>query len=368
METRNCGIIVPAKERNEYFMINSLEIKNFRCFKELKLGGLKRFNILVGESGSGKTALLESIFMLGGGSPEVYLRLRRWRGSDGSIKLTGSRSSYESLFRDLFFNFDQTSEARLRLQDSVSGVRSLVISYRGQQSFEAPLRRPIENVFLVDPIVFHWTFGKKSFESKVQVKDGAINLAGFADVYAAWLLSPTIGPENLAQHFSDLSKKGKAQAIIEELKKQYPSVRDVTLESLVGELLIYASVEELDEKIPIGLLSSGMNKYFSILIAIASNPGGVVLIDEFENGFYFKQLTPFLRSIFMFCEQQNVQIIASTHSYELLQAMLPLLEEDETREDRVTLLRAERSGRESHIKRIEGSSYRAAIEEHFEVR
>jgi AAA15 family ATPase/GTPase len=349
-------------------MINSLEIKNFRCFKELKLGGLKRFNILVGESGSGKTAFLESIFLVGGGSPEVYLRLRRWRGYGDKIQLTGTRSSYESLFRDLFFNFDQTAEARLKIQDSVSGLRSLHVHYKGEEQYNVPLRRTIDNVFLVDPIVFSWTAGKKNFESKVQIKDGAINITGFGDVYSAWLISPVTGPENYAQHFSDLSKKGKAQPLIEELKKQFPNIKDVTLESLVGELMLYVSVEQLDEKIPIGLLSSGMNKYLSILIAIASSPGGVVLIDEIENGFYFKSLSPFLRSIYSFCEQQNVQIIASTHSYELLEAMIPVLEEEEGREDRCALLRAERHGREASVRVVKGSSYRAAIEEHIEVR
>jgi hypothetical protein len=350
-------------------MINSLTIKNFRCFKELRLGGLKRFNILVWESGSGKTALLEAIFLLGGGSPEIWLRLRQWRGYGQLIKLTGSKTSYESLFSDLFFSFDKTTEARIRLEDSVSGPRSLAISYKGKQTYQASVVRSVENVFLVDPIVFHWTVGKKNFESTVQVKEGgALTIAGFTDVYAAWLISPATGPENHAQHFSDLSKKGKAQPIIDELKKQFPFIKDLTLESLVGELMIYASVEQFEEKLPVGLLSAGMNKYLAILIAIASNAGGIVLIDEFENGFYFKNLTPFLRSIYTFCEQLNVQIIASTHSYEMLQAMIPVLAEDETREDRVTLLRAERTGREATIKRIEGSSYRAAVEEHFEVR
>lgn len=368
MPSSDCDIIVPASQRHNDYMINSLTIKNFRCFKELKIGGLKRFNILVGESGSGKTAFLEAIFLLGGGSPEVYLRLRQWRGYGQAIKLTGTKSSYESLFADIFFSFDQTSEARIRLDDSVTGPRSLVISYKGQQTYQASAKRVIENVFLVDPIVFHWTVGKKNYESQVQIKEGAISIAGFADVYAAWLISPATGPESHSQHFSDLSKKGKAQPIINELKKQFPFIKDVTLESLVGELMIYASVEQLNEKIPIGLLSAGMNKYLAILIAIASNPGGVVLIDEFENGFYFKNLTPFLRSIYTFCEEQNVQIVASTHSYEMLQAMIPVLAEDQTREDKITLLRAERVGKEASIKRIEGSSYRAAIEEHFEVR
>ncbi|HLJ44437.1 MAG TPA: AAA family ATPase [Bryobacteraceae bacterium] len=355
-------------ERTGYLMINSCEISNFRCFKELKLGGLRRFNIIVGESGSGKTALLEALFLVGGGSPEVYLRLRKWRGYGDTIRLTGTRGSYESIFRDLFYSLNQSAEARLKIQDSVSGTRSLVISYSGQEQYNVPLRRTIDNVFLVDPIRFHWTAGKKSFESKVQIKDGGINIAGFGDVYPAWLISPAIGGENYAQHFSDLSKKGKARPLIDALKLQFPYIKDVTLESLVGELMLYVSVEQLDEKIPIGLLSAGMNKYLWILIAIASSPGGVVLIDEIENGFYYKSLTPFMRSIYSFCEEQNVQLIASTHSYELLQSIIPLFDEDESREERFTLLRAERERRDSHIKLIRGSSYRAAIEEHFEVR
>jgi putative ribosome biogenesis GTPase RsgA len=63
-----------------YLMINSFEITNFRCFKHLPAVALKRFNIIVGESGSGKTSLMEALFLSGGATPEIYLRLRAWRG------------------------------------------------------------------------------------------------------------------------------------------------------------------------------------------------------------------------------------------------------------------------------------------------
>jgi len=39
-------------------MLASIRIQNFRCFKQLEQGNLKRFNLIVGEGGSGKTALL----------------------------------------------------------------------------------------------------------------------------------------------------------------------------------------------------------------------------------------------------------------------------------------------------------------------
>src|SRR5450755_3816614 len=98
-------------------MLTSIDVKNFRCFKHLEQGGLKRFNFIVGDGGSGKTALLEALFLAGGGSPEIYFRLRSWRGF-GEFRLQGSRESFESLFRDLFFEFDQKSGVLIRLKDS----------------------------------------------------------------------------------------------------------------------------------------------------------------------------------------------------------------------------------------------------------
>ena len=42
-------------------MLNSLEIRNFRAFQELKIEHLGRVNLLVGKNNVGKTSLLEAI-------------------------------------------------------------------------------------------------------------------------------------------------------------------------------------------------------------------------------------------------------------------------------------------------------------------
>jgi AAA15 family ATPase/GTPase len=368
MKSSICDTMLgPFVGGSDRLMINSLEIKNFRCFKNLKLGGLKRFNIVVGESGSGKTALLESIFLAGAGSPEIYFRLRKWRGHNEGIRMSGSRGSYESLFRDLFFDFDQASGASIMFTDSSSGTRSVSIHYSGNDEYNLPLRASSENVFVVDPIIFRWKNNNRSFESKVELKDGALKFSGSFEVYPAWMISPAI-PENYAQNFSDLSKARKSDAVVAAVRQQFPQVRNITLESLVGELQLYVDVDYLDSKIPIGLLSAGITKYVWILISIASNPGGVILIDEIENGFYYKQFKSFLESIYVFAESQGVQIIASTHSYEMLQAIGEVIAAEDGREGKFTLLRAERNGKESTITRVTGESYKSAIEQGFEVR
>jgi len=55
-----------------------------------------------------------------------------------------------------------------------------------------------------------------------------------------------------------------------------------------GEVMLYASVKDLGERLPLAVFSGGINKYLSILLAIATTRDGVVLIDEIENGFYYK--------------------------------------------------------------------------------
>ncbi len=96
-------------------MITSFDIRNFRCFDALKQTGFKRFNFIVGDSGTGKTALLEALFLTGGSNAEIYLRVRRFRGfgEAGIELLSGTKSAYESLFRDLFFRFEHKSGAMI---------------------------------------------------------------------------------------------------------------------------------------------------------------------------------------------------------------------------------------------------------------
>src|ERR1700733_12261158 len=107
-------------------MINKCEIRNFRCFDKVDISGLKRFTFLVGASGSGKTAFLEALFLSGGTNAEIYFRVRRFRGlGEAAIELTGTRDSFEGLFRDMFHNFDQHTGIDITIHDSERGYRTL---------------------------------------------------------------------------------------------------------------------------------------------------------------------------------------------------------------------------------------------------
>jgi ABC-type lipoprotein export system ATPase subunit len=347
-------------------MIEKIKITNFRCFKQLELAHLRRFNVLVGPSGSGKTAFLEAIFLAGAGSAEAYLRIRKWRGLPGPITFTGSTASYQSLFREIFFGFDAAVGARVELVDSDIGSRKFSVGLKGEMEFRLSLKEPVGSAFLVDPILFQWkTSGGGHVESVIEIKDGQFHISGQADVYPIWLISPA-APENYVQFYSELSKRGGADSIEEAICKMFPQVSGISIESAAGEFTIFADLSHHGEKIPIGMLSSGMAKYFSILTAIASNPNGVVVIDEIEGGFYYETLSTVLKSICDFADDHKVQIIATTHSYELLDAFASAME---SREEHFSLMRSARiEDGEADISITRGAAAVSAIRQHLEVR
>src|SRR5271157_3266880 len=113
------------------------------------------------------------------------------------------------------------------------------------------------------------------------------------------------------------------------MQQVYPEIEDLTLEFIAGEPMLHASLTGISEKYAIANLSGAMNKYLSIILAIVSIPYGAVVIDEIENGFYYNDLQKIIHGIMKMAERYESQVFATTHSYELLQAVAKVIESNE---------------------------------------
>ncbi len=94
----------------------------------------------------------------------------------------------------------------------------------------------------------------------------------------------------MAQMFSELSLKKKSAPIISAVRELYPEVIDLTVESIAGDLALCFSLSSLNERIPVGAVSSGITRFVALMVGIGSQPGGVLLIDEIEVGLLYKTL------------------------------------------------------------------------------
>ncbi|MGO9863156.1 MAG: AAA family ATPase [Terriglobales bacterium] len=352
-------------------MISHFAIKNFRCFRQWDQTGLRRFNFIVGESGVGKTALLESLFLVGGNSPEIWFRIRRWRGlGEGQIQMN-YRENYEAVFRDLFYQYDQRARAAITIWDTSEGKREVEIFYENLDVYTLPIGDAGErNAFSVNPIIFKWDAKSKVSRSSVEIKDGNLRISTGGDVYPIVLISPRApSSHEYAQYYSNLHRTRRAAPVLEALKSIFPEVEDLSLEMVAGEPVLHVDVGGLNELIPIGGLSGGIDKFLDVIVSIIMNRGGVILIDEIESGFYYKNTPQLLGSIVTLCDKYDVQLFASTHSYEFLQMLSTSMTGAQRGAKDFCLIRLEKEkGHQPIVTVIPGDSYNAAMQENFEVR
>ncbi len=367
--------LVPERQGSTgYHMITAFKAQNFRCFEELDLSDLRRVNIIVGKNAAGKTALLEAIRLALGATPGVAVSLNQYRGI--SFFPVPLKEQFESQWNSFFWKFDAGKTILTECEDSVGHKATLRIFYDKEKAFTPMVPQQPQQTILstIIPVCFErvdFLGHATKLYASVHPQGQGLNLEpgqelGPATEFFAssWFLNPV---QN-AQWFSQLSLENREKELVETVKAEFGLlIHDLSVlaPSPYGTS-VYATVPFLSNKMPLSLISAGINKFFTILAGIMSRRGGVVLIDEIENGLYFERLPAFWATILRLANQYDTQIFASTHSMECLRALRPLLEEHH--ENDVTLLRTERENGSSSVTLVKGEFFEAALEQNFEVR
>jgi len=91
-------------------------------------------------------------------------------------------------------------------------------------------------------------------------------------------------------------------------------------------------VKDIDEPLPLGSLGNGMLRVLSIALALANAKDGMVLIDEVENGIHYTVQHELWNLIFRLARQLNIQVFATTHNWDCIEAFQKAAEEDKQEE------------------------------------
>lgn len=356
-------------------MLRSFAVKNFRAFEDIAVADCRRVNVLVGDNGSGKTALLEALFLAAGASPELAMRTRVWRGVEAG-RVSGSLDDISrALFADMFYRFDTKRAAVITLRESKRENRTVTIRFhpKGQQRVEPPSRKkPKAKPRVIpesSPIEFEWKIGgQRVFTAHLQIQNGSLVFPSAPEriIQATFFASNRIAPNaEIVNRFSLLSRTFRDESFIRTFRNIYPTIVDLSVEVDTGEPMLFAKVEGLPEKIPLSLASGGMSKLASILLAMPSSPGGIVIVDEIENGVYYEKLNLMWSAIFEYANQFDCQVFASSHSGECLNALAPFAENSP---QDVTILRTYTKNGDAQVLSYGGEVFKNAIKEEIEIR
>jgi len=349
-------------------MIRNILIENFRCYRRLEISRTARLNIIVGENGSGKTALLEAIFLALGRSPELGIRFRQHRGLEGAFS-GPLRRVEEALWRSLFYKGDWDRQIKVQLSGDGPESRSVYVMH-GQQQLSIPLNETdIGDESISAPINFIWRnhLGRE-FTITPTVKKDTIEMVGTEEDNPDFFLFPAnqlISSSETASRFSMLSRRGGTGRFVRMLSKEYPFIKDISIEVEAGQPLLFASIKGQNDKIPLAYVSGGINRIVSILVAMAVSRHTVILVDEIENGIYYKHLPSICRMLYNLANDGDLQLILSTHSEEWLTA---LTEQAGIPEDSYALWRTSREKHGHIVEQFSGDTLKAGIQYGQEVR
>jgi hypothetical protein len=324
-------------------MYTSFTVRNFRCFDDMTVEPLAEINLIAGKNDVGKTALLEALFLhCGAYNPTLAIRVNVFRGFDiVKVELSpGAQPPWESLFS----GFDTSIE--LEGENTETGSRLLRL-----RVVHDPSNLGFDELAEITSFVPKGTYDVPDTSGVIQLLELAYEEAERSgDCYLVLdskgirsVPVPPRPPFNAffqaarlripfsedASRFGRLQILGNEDVLLQVLRILEPRLRRLTVIVEAGQPIIQGDIG-LSRPVPLPLMGEGVSLLASLVLAISTAPGGVVLIDEIENGLHYSILPLVWQAIAETAKSFNTQIFATTHSFECIRAAHEALNRDDT--------------------------------------
>lgn len=350
-------------------LMDSFEVENFRSLKHLKLEKLARVNLLVGKNNSGKTSVLESLLSLVGAGGISWIAI-----IEKERKLAGAKSD----FRYLFYKFDTRLTIRLTAEHRMTGgtraeaSARLLVEVKTQEKFASNggnkaaleaiafskvLQQPaatslINTIYFPssEQLDFHIKRSEQSPHYDVSIPEETTQiLRRGIDFPAAFrnssseILMTEIDRETLSQKVEKLKFNKLEGELLRPLRMLEPRIQQMDIGS--GGQIYLDLGEEFRTLLPLELVGEGVQRLLDIIASFITRTGGIVLIDEIDNGLHYSALRILWKGILQAAREYDVQVFATTHSAEALRHLTWVLDDEEYKDYRndvtaYTLIRA----------------------------
>ena len=300
---------------------------------EVTVGKLSEINLVTGLSSAGKTTLIEAILLLvGAANARMAFNSHVIRGFRQGVPPRWVADTY---WKPLFSRLDTNTIPEVSGFHSAVGDMKLTIQWERASKEEfsrdgikealatgAPEKRSLKFVY-EDPNV-----GKIESEAHETTDKIDVDQSDRYVPLKVEILQPGEGNVNEdAVALGQLRMQKRGELILDALRLVEPRLESIEDNSSSGAPMICVDIG-LPELAPLPVMGAGMTHVARIVLAAATAAGGVVLVDEIENGLHHSVLPDVWRVIAKAAEQFDVQIFATTHSYECVEAAREALGSD----------------------------------------
>lgn len=330
-----------GENKKDQLLLDSLEIKGYRCFEHLTIEKLGRVNLIVGKNNVGKTALLEALWIyandLGGTTDSILSQ----RDEDKGTRLYNRDIDVKPKHRHLFFN-------RLLADENFPDIEFRVGSAKDKENFVSLLNQYKKG---------HGSYPVrgKSHQNHINNEFVEVKRLEKLDINALWDGIVNTQLKN---------KIFEALRILDD-KIIEVNVQPIEINSYGVNTIVIAQVKNQSEPLPLKSFGEGLNRLFEIALTLVKCKDGILLIDEIEIGLHYSVLPDVWKLIFKTAKELNVQVFATTHSKDCIEAFAQAAVDSP---EEGMLIRLERQGEKIVAKTIEEEMLADAVDYDVEVR
>ena len=302
-------------------LLQHLHLNDFRGGSGIQLDELRPVNLVVGTNNAGKSSVLEAAsLLLRPHDPANWIQTSRHRDESMSV--------YDGIW-GLFPNATalRVEEGRpqvkvLTVSGSIHGLSrelSAVVTVMPFFPMEAQ-REVIEVLFGLHALV---TDGGENVTHNFHFNDRASLTVGPAPSHKSYTLTPGAHRSGrvMIEFFSEAVEAGQKQDAVELVRLFDPQIRSIDLSSSLGRVVVRA-LHEARGVVDLASFGDGLRRAALFGFALRRASGGVLMIDELEGGVHSGLLGKVLRALVLGARQADVQILATTHSLEALDALV----------------------------------------------
>ena len=301
--------------------LNSFEAVHYRGIDGLSLPRLSRANLVTGVNGIGKTALLEAMWLFVGRHRPALLWSEHVHRSGNQV-------------------LDPVEELANGLLD-LHGVE-MGEAHKLQAGFEhaSDMGRPVAIGGTAQERLTQLSVAGR-IDTFLDGKLATGNIAGMQPTAWGGVLhenpaSPPNRPNciiscaesklgksgEFLQHYSDLTRREGKQKLIDALGMVRPKIRNIEiLTDEEGVSHLWASTTD-GGRLRLGDLGGGVVRTCRLFLNFFASRDGVLLVDELENGIHHAVLQDVWKGTRLWIHEWNVQLVATTHSAECIEAAM----------------------------------------------
>lgn len=335
-------------------ILDSLEIRNFRAFRLLQIERLGRVNLIVGKNNVGKTCLLEALWLYARrGVPNLISDLLEARDESRRFRAIGSTTEVEERVSDIKYLFYGRRDVREDCQpihigpiNAPNESLSISVGWYARQADETGRRKliplhPDEYSTVEDQILGLTIQVGKQLERSYTLEamfDRRLpwpQLPDLKDIHCIFTPANGLNKRQIGQLWDSIVLTDLEADILTAIRIIAPSIERVSLvgdQDSIREVISripIVKIAGLDIPVPLRNLGEGTSRIFGIALSLVNAGDGVLLIDEIESGLHYSVQPDMWRLIFQVAHRLNVQVFATTHSWDCIEAFQQAASEHE---------------------------------------